>query len=148
MKEAIYSLEVCAVIAAFICYVYLVISGTIQIIKSLKYLYKKKHRYDKPPTAKCYCRDCRFHGDDGKCLSFVNMTLTEFFNKKYRERKDKDNMYGVGMSDAEFRHFIIEYLLLEGWCVSDPLGQSQINEIAIYEILEKHSKKFRKERRK
>ena len=75
------------------------------------------------------------------------MTLTEFFNKKYRERKDKDNMYGVGMSDAEFRHFIIEYLLPDNWCISDPLGQSQINEIAICKILEKHSKRFRKERR-
>lgn len=75
------------------------------------------------------------------------MTLTEFFNKKYKERKDKDNMYGVGTSDAEFRHFIIEYLLPEDWCVTDPIGQSQINEIAIYEILEKHSNKFRKEHR-
>lgn len=162
MKEVIYSLEVGTVIAAFICYAYLVIYGTIQIIKSLKYLYKERHRYNKPSTAKCYCRDCKFHRDDRKCHSFVNestddswffdsveksMTLTEFLNKKYRERKDKDNMYGVGMNDAEFRHFIIEYLLPEGWCVSDPLGQSQINEIAIYEILEKHSKKFRKERR-
>lgn len=79
---------------------------------------------------------------------FSGMTITEFFNKKYRERADKDNIYGVGMSDAEFRHFIIEYLLPEGWCVTDPIGQSQINEIAIYEILEKHSKKFRKERRR
>ncbi len=76
------------------------------------------------------------------------MTLTEFLTKKYRERKDKDNMYGVGMSDAEFRQFIIDYLLPDGWYVTDPLGQSQINEIAIYEILEKHSKKFRKERRR
>ena len=75
------------------------------------------------------------------------MTLTEFFNKKYSERKDKDNIYGVGMSDAEFRNFIIEYLLPEGWCVSDSIGQSQVNEIAINEILEKYSKKFRKERR-
>lgn len=79
---------------------------------------------------------------------FSDMTITEFFNKKYRERADKDNIYGVGMSDAEFRHFIIEYLLPEGWCVTDPIGQSQINELAIYEILEKHSKKFRKERRR
>ena len=76
------------------------------------------------------------------------MTLTEFFNKKYRERKDKNNMYGVGMSDTEFRQFIIDYLLPDDWYVTDPLGQSQINEIAIYEILEKHSKKFRKERRR
>ena len=76
------------------------------------------------------------------------MTISEFFKEKYSARKDKDNMYGAGMSDAEFRHFIIEYLLPDGWCVSDPLGQSQINEIAIYEILEKHSKKFRKEHKK
>lgn len=39
------------------------------------------------------------------------MTISEFFKEKYSARKDKDNMYGVGMSDAEFRHFIIEYLL-------------------------------------
>ncbi len=74
------------------------------------------------------------------------MTISEFFSEKYANREDKDNIYGVGMSDAEFRHFIIEYLLPDGWRVSDPLGQSQINEIAIYEILEKHSKKFRKEK--
>lgn len=74
------------------------------------------------------------------------MTISEFFSEKYANREDKDNIYGVGMSDAEFRHFIIEYLLPDGWCVSDPLGQSQINEIAIYEILEKHSKKFIKEK--
>ena len=61
------------------------------------------------------------------------MTLTEFFNKKYRERKDKDNMYGVGMSDTEFRQFIIDYLLPDGWCVTDPIGQSQINALNILE---------------
>lgn len=25
--------------------------------------YKYKHRFDKPPTAACYCIDCKFHGD-------------------------------------------------------------------------------------
>lgn len=76
------------------------------------------------------------------------MTISKFFSEKYANKEDKDNMYGVGMSDAEFRHFIIEYLLPDGWCVSDPLGQSQINEIAIYEILNRFSKKFRKEKAK
>lgn len=75
------------------------------------------------------------------------MTITEFFNEKYKNRTDKDNIYGVGMTDAEFRKFIIDYLLPDDWCISDPLGQTQINELAIYEILEKHSKKFRKERK-
>ena len=74
------------------------------------------------------------------------MTISEFFNEKYANREDKDNIYGVGMSDAEFRCFIIEYLLPEDWYVSDPIEQSQINEIAIYEILNRFSKKFRKEK--
>lgn len=76
------------------------------------------------------------------------MALTEYMNKKYAEREDKGNIYGVGISDAEFRGFIINYLLGEDWGVGDPIGQNQINEIALQEILEKHSRKFRKERRR
>ena len=75
------------------------------------------------------------------------MTLTEFMEKRYKNREDKDNIFGVGVSDAEFRAFIIDYLLGEDWYVVDPLGQTQINEIALYEILEKHSKRYRKERK-
>lgn len=76
------------------------------------------------------------------------MTLIEYMNKKYAERKDKCNMYGVGISDAEFRGFIMNYLLGEDWYVADPLGQNQVNEIALYEILEKYSKRYRKEKRR
>ena len=28
------------------------------------WVYKYKHRFDKLPTAACYCVDCKFHGDD------------------------------------------------------------------------------------
>lgn len=73
------------------------------------------------------------------------MKLTEFMDKRYKNREDTDNMFGVGVSDAEFRKFIIDYLLGEDWCVVDPLGQTQINEIALYEILKKHSKRYREE---
>lgn len=76
------------------------------------------------------------------------MTLIEYMNKKYAEREDKDNIFGVGISDAEFRAFIIDYLLGEDWYVVDPLGQTQVNEIALYDILEKYSRKYRKERRR
>ena len=75
------------------------------------------------------------------------MTLTEFMNEKYENREDKDNMFGVGISDADFRRFIIQYLLGEGWYVVDPLGQTQINEVALYRILEKYSRKYRKEKK-
>lgn len=47
------------------------------------------------------------------------MTISEFFKEKYSVRKDKENIYGVGMSDTEFRHFIIQYLLPENWYVVD-----------------------------
>lgn len=29
------------------------------------------------------------------------MTISEFFKEKYSARKDKDNMYGVGMNGKE-----------------------------------------------
>lgn len=77
----------------------------------------------------------------------MNKTLTEYMNEKYANRKDKDNIYGVGISDAEFRTFIIDYLLGIDWYVADPLGQAQVNEIALYEILEKYSKSYRKEKK-
>lgn len=76
------------------------------------------------------------------------MTLTKFMDERYKNREDKDNMFGVGVSDAEFRRFIIDYLLGENWYVVEPIGQTQINEIALYEILEKYSKRYRKEMKK
>ena len=34
------------------------------------------------------------------------MKLTEFIDERYKNRKDKDNIFGVGVSDAEFRAFV------------------------------------------
>lgn len=33
-------------------------------IREAMWVYKYRHRFDKPPTAACYCIDCKFHGDD------------------------------------------------------------------------------------
>lgn len=42
-----------------------------ELIIKLKWRYKYKHRFDKPPTAKCYCKDCKRHGDEtGRCYKF------------------------------------------------------------------------------
>ena len=76
------------------------------------------------------------------------MTLSEFLDERYANRKDKENIFGVGISDSEFRVFIIDYLLGKNWYVVDPLGQDQVNEIALIEILEKYSKEYRKEIKK
>ena len=76
-----------------------------------------------------------------------DITLTEYMNDKYRNREDKDNIFGVGITDSEFRMFIIDYLLGSDWYVVDPLSQNQVNEIALFDILNKYSKKFKKERK-
>ena len=73
------------------------------------------------------------------------MTITEYMKEKYDNREDKDNIFGVGITDAEFRQFAIDYLLGEDWFVVDSLGQTQVNEIALAEILSKYSKRFKKE---
>ena len=40
------------------------------LIGEAKFKYRYKHRFDKPPTAKCYCIDCRYHDNkDGLCSS-------------------------------------------------------------------------------
>ena len=30
-------------------------------VEIYKWEYKRKHRFDKPPTAKCYCKDCIYY---------------------------------------------------------------------------------------
>lgn len=39
-------------------------------IRKRKHIYEIKHRFDKPPTAKCYCIDCKRHSEDGECHKF------------------------------------------------------------------------------
>lgn len=39
-------------------------------VKEAKWTYKRNHRFDKPPTAKCYCKDCIYYSQrngHGKC---------------------------------------------------------------------------------
>ena len=30
-------------------------------LRTLKWQHKYKHRFDKPPTAQCYCKDCKYY---------------------------------------------------------------------------------------
>ena len=75
----------------------------------------------------------------------MDKTLDEIMNYKYQNREDKNNIFGVGITDSEFRQFMIDYLLGKDWYVVDPLAQTQINEIALYKILNKYSKQYKKE---
>ena len=74
-----------------------------------------------------------------------NNSYIDFIKEKESKKEDKDNIYCTGITDKEFVNFIIEYLLGKDWYVADPLGHNQVNQIALEEILDKYSKKFRKE---
>ena len=51
-----------------------------EFIERKKYQYMIKHRFDKPPTAECYCIDCRMHGEDNQCFKFNGWrTADEWF---------------------------------------------------------------------
>ena len=38
-----------------------------ELIIRAHWKYEYKHRFDKPPTAKCYCNDCELHNKNNKC---------------------------------------------------------------------------------
>lgn len=40
---------------------YYAFDATRNVIHVLRWTYKYKHRFDKPPTAACYCKDCVYH---------------------------------------------------------------------------------------
>ena len=49
-------------------------------IDKAKYKYRYKHRFDKPPTAKCYCIDCKHHDNEtGRCSSFGEFIADDRF---------------------------------------------------------------------
>lgn len=59
----------------------------------------------------------------------------KWLNRKYAEREDKDNALPVGITNTEFCEWAIRILLGDGWYVTTPIGNDQINEVAMEEII-------------
>ena len=69
--------------------------------------------------------------------------------KKFTEWLKNDSI-DCGICDPPMNaqlaiHFLCDYLLGEGWHVTIPESQKQVNTAIVFEILMKHSRKFRKE---
>lgn len=67
-------------------------------ISMAKYRHKWKHRFDKPPTAKCYCKDCdRYETNIEYCNKFSHYVGDNEFcswanpRKHDPELKEKNN---------------------------------------------------------
>jgi hypothetical protein len=46
-------------------------------IADLKWEYKYKHRFDEPPLAKCYCKDCIFFKEDKNECTYMIGSVSE-----------------------------------------------------------------------
>ena len=59
----------------------------------------------------------------------------EWLDRKYAEREDKDNIFPVGITDAEFRYWAIQILFGSNWYVAPPMWHNQINEVVMEDII-------------
>lgn len=63
MTEFFTAVGATVIILMIVAMIFAVICAIRQFIRERIWFYKYKHRFDKPPTAKCYCKDCSFYGD-------------------------------------------------------------------------------------
>ena len=89
MKESLSVIGFGTVIVFCSICTYLVVYGIARGVRILKYCYKEKHRYDKPPTAKCYCKDCTFH-NNGVRYGLINAYTSDEFFCCMAERKENE----------------------------------------------------------
>ena len=76
----------------------------------------------------------------------IYKSTVDFINDKYDLSKVNavgGNIYGAGLTDAEFADLIITEFLGKDWYVVDPLSGSQVNETAFYEIISRYSPKMK-----
>ena len=73
MIEGFCAIGVATVFVIGIVIFLLLISALKSIIHELKWKHIYKHRFDKPPTAKCYCKDCVYHDKDNRCSNLSVM---------------------------------------------------------------------------
>ena len=70
----------------------------------------------------------------------------EWNKERYYNRTDKDNICPIGISDSEFVVIIKNLFLGRDWYSVMPLGNNQINEEILEEILFKITRKTPNER--
>lgn len=58
---------------------------------------------------------------------------------KYAKQETNEVLsYPMGMTDHEFRDFIVKYFLGDNYCIADPVSHGQENTIIAYEIISRN----------
>ena len=103
MTEFFTAVGAVVIILMIAAMIFAVICAIRQFIRERIWIYKYNHRFDKPPTAKCYCKDCSFYGDFTNrrlCRKHKECFADDFFCKDAdpceaesglaREKRDKE----------------------------------------------------------
>lgn len=89
IKNVLMIVGVLAIITILVVIIMLIVDSIKEYIPYLHIKHIRKHRFDKPPVAKCYCKDCKYwieeHGD---CITFSGWkTADNWFCWKAEPRK-------------------------------------------------------------
>ena len=77
--------------AVMVCVLAFACMYLLEFIDKVKHKYSYKHRFDKPPTAKCYCFDCGCYDNKrGRCNSFGEFIADNCFCWKADPRKKEE----------------------------------------------------------
>ena len=79
MTEFFTVVGVIVIMSMIVAMILAVIYAIRQFIRERIWSYKYNHRFDKQPTAKCYCKDCSFYGD------FINRMLCRKHDKCFTD---------------------------------------------------------------
>lgn len=71
----------------------------------------------------------------------IRMKYTEWLNNNWEE----NNIFPPALEAQEGINFLAKYLLGEDWYIASPLPNEQANTVIVSEILNKYSKRYRKE---
>ena len=83
----------------FFCLACIIVYFLVCLVADLKeqfdelvYMHRIRHQLDKPPTAKCYCIDCKYHdNEDGLCSSLDYLyTADNWFCYNANPRKKEE----------------------------------------------------------
>jgi hypothetical protein len=71
MKDLLMIIGGCTILVGAFFVTIVAADGLKELVRRIRRNYQIKHRFDKPPTAKCYCRDCVQHNNESKrCCKF------------------------------------------------------------------------------
>lgn len=79
MTELFTTVGAFVIIMMIVAMIFAVICAIRDFIRERIWIYRYNHRFDKPPTAKCYCKDCSFYGD------FAHTRLCRMHNRSFAD---------------------------------------------------------------